>query len=102
MKPREPLQGLVFYNRDGTLINERMTAMFPDYEEPDGDLMSEYYFKDGKIHGDPGIIYADNRREKWENGVFIESSEDFINKETTKRLMPRIKKFKLYKQGKKI
>ena len=92
MKPREPsLEGKIFYNKDGTLINERMTAMIPDDEEAQGYLMSEYYYKDGKIHGDPGIIYADNRREKWENGVFIESSEDFIDKETTKRLMPHLK-----------
>ena len=96
MKPREPsLQNKVFYHKDGeTLINERMSAMIPDDSEPQGFLISEYYYKDGKIHGDPGIIYADNRREKWENGVFIEvtSYEEDINKEVTKKLTPHLKR----------
>ena len=92
MKPREPsLEGKIFYNKDGTLINERMSDTILDLDEANNFLISEYYYKDGKIHGDPGIIYADNRREKWENGVFIESDEEYINKETTKKLMTHLK-----------
>jgi hypothetical protein len=74
MQPREPiLQNGVFYEKDGvTLLEGRRNLMIHDDDSPHGFKVTEYYYKDGKIHGSPGIFYHDGRMEKWEDGRFIE------------------------------
>ena len=74
MIPREPkLIGKSFL-KENKPLNGRYVYKTPNPNHPTGWTKTVYFFKNGKLHGTPAMIYPDGREEDWDNGNFIKIS----------------------------
>ena len=71
-KARQPeLENRIFKDKQNKPYQGTMFLMIPDFSQPLSFLNIEFFFKDGKIHGERAIKYPDGYEETWENGKFI-------------------------------
>ena len=72
-KPRQKeLEDKIFKDEKGVLYHGQRFLMEPSPDVPFASLKTEIWYKNGKIHGKPAIVYPDGLEEHWENGKFIE------------------------------
>jgi hypothetical protein len=69
-------QHKIFSNpEDKKLYEGLMFFDVPDLNHPTGFSSTQIFFSDGKVHGNPAIIYPDGLEEQWEKGVFVRVTE---------------------------
>jgi len=71
-KPRnKDLEGKTFKNSNGEKYNGQRFIIFPDDGSSPLIKNIEVWYLDGKLHGNPAIIYPDGLTEEWREGKFI-------------------------------
>jgi hypothetical protein len=71
-KPRQPeLEGKTFKEKDGKLSQGQINILLPDPDNNANTIYTLIWYKDGKIHGRPAIIYYDGLEEEWHDGKFV-------------------------------
>jgi len=74
LKPRQPeFANRVFKDEDGTPYQgQRVIVLLdPDPDSLSGLLHIKVEYRNGKLHGDPAIVYPDGLEETWEDGAFV-------------------------------
>jgi hypothetical protein len=72
MEPRQPeLANKIFYDENKKKYNGQRFLQKADNEMPSGITLTEVNYLNGKIHGNPAIIYPDGLEEDWQNGNFV-------------------------------
>jgi antitoxin component YwqK of YwqJK toxin-antitoxin module len=77
MKPRQPeFENKIFSGDEGNYNGWRVLVS-PDFENEKGSGFVEIhiFYKDGKVDGDPAILYPDGLEETWENGKFVKVAQ---------------------------
>jgi len=76
MQPRQKeLVGKTFFDKEGNkyegwrYILEKNEKMDTGYDE------TQVRYKNGKLHGEPAIVYQDGREEDWQDGFFVKVAE---------------------------
>jgi hypothetical protein len=71
-KTRYPdLENKTEKEKNGELRNGQFTFSYPVPKSQSGLGYDFIYYKDGRVHGTPGIECMDGLKEKWKNGKFI-------------------------------
>jgi hypothetical protein len=79
-KTRHPdLEDKIEKKDDGTLFNGQFSISYPYPQDQSGIGYDFVNYKDGKVHGDPGIECIDGVKELWENGKFIKRTAQPFN-----------------------
>jgi hypothetical protein len=68
---QKELEDKVFTDEEGEMYQGQRFIDVPDVTRPEGFSSTEVWYKDGKIHGTPGIRYPDGLEEDWNHGKFV-------------------------------
>ncbi|MCL2411889.1 MAG: hypothetical protein FWC97_09640 [Treponema sp.] len=77
MTPRQPqLQNKVFKDDKGVPYNGQRVIVVPTKDKNyfSGYIETWVTYNNGKLHGNPAIIYPDGLEEEWDNGKFVKIS----------------------------
>ena len=78
MSARQPeLIGKTFTDEDGHKYEgwRYLTKYTNNPEYPTGMIITDVQYRNGKVHGNPAIVYQDGQEEQWDNGQFVKILE---------------------------